>query len=517
MELFPVPSTPTHYTEFRRLPGATSESTKVLRKLLLENHEKWHIMFNDEGFHNHISHHLLALWSLGASAESLQKAYDAEIDEQRPIKISEDVVPITEDNFCDHLGEQRFYQPYLTFFESQITSLGPVETLVKFVFSPQFNSGNGKMLNRYHAGVLHPFIHVGYGLEFKLPGMVSEGLAMACVTQADPTDLLTSLTESSLGTASSFLTQALSSLSLLSTQQVPLTVPPSPHALDFLTKIDEDPSYDMERTPLMSREFFEKYENKIGGFVKEWFAPGSSEGGTLLKIIEKKAEELVWMNTVIYAAGYTNSAPTLDKFKADFFTMHLVTSSLFLSSHIQSMQSHHPHAVVALLQAYFATALSLYIVRRGGRPINLIHFYRNTEYVVRPGYNLRPEANVRSEANNTGSDNAKGTNNTGPDSDAKNVWTSIIESSLTKEDEHYPKLQRALMHYSVLYGLKTSGDIFGSLPDVEEGSNRQEGSESANGFGMLDGSTFWRAAALTQERVASVTGGDTNDYWDFGG
>lgn len=143
---------------------------------------------------------------------------------------------------------------------------------------------------------------------------------MACVTQADPTDLLTSLTESSLGTASSFLTQALSSLSLLSTQQVPLTVPPSPHALDFLTKIDEDPSYDMERTPLMSREFFEKYENKIGGFVKEWFAPGSSEGGTLLKIIEKKAEELVWMNTVIYAAGYTNSAPTLDKFKADFFT-----------------------------------------------------------------------------------------------------------------------------------------------------------------------------------------------------
>lgn len=125
MELFPVPSTPTHYTEFRRLPGATSESTKVLRKLLLENHEKWHIMFNDEGFHkyvcnhlglplrakrhgaSHISHHLLALWSLGASAESLQKAYDAEIDQQRPIKISEDVVPITEDNFCDHLGEQR--------------------------------------------------------------------------------------------------------------------------------------------------------------------------------------------------------------------------------------------------------------------------------------------------------------------------------------------------------------------------------------------------------------------------
>ena len=518
MDLFPVPSTPTHYTEFRRLPGATSDSTKVLRKLLLENHEKWHIMFNDKGFHNHISHHLLALWSLGASAESIQKAYDAEIEDQRPINFGGKVDPITEENFCDHLGEQRYYQNYLNFFSSQISSHGPVETLVKFVFSPQFNSGNGKILNRYHAGLVHPFIHVGYGLEFKLPGMVSEGLAMACVTEVDPSgDLMPSLT-AGLGSSSGFLSQALSSLSLLGANQAPLTLPASPHALTFLTRIDEDPIYSMERTSAMSREFFEKYEPNIGKFVREWIGNSAKgcDGNTLLKLIEKKAEELVWMNVVIYVAGYTNSEEKLDKFKADFFTMHLVTSSLFLSSHVQNVRSH-PHASLALLQAYFATALSWYIARRGGRSINLTNFYRNTDYTVRPDYNL-PDISVHSD--NAGPDNAS-TNAAHSTSTKRpeNVWTSIIDSSIMKEDEHYPKLQRALMHYSVLHGLKTSEDIFGTMPmpDAEsKNADVAQGNKSGNPFQVLDGTVFWRAAAMTQEKVASVVGRKAAQYWDFG-
>ena len=31
------------------------------------------------------------------------------------------------------------------------------------------------MLARYHGGFLHPLIHIGYGTEFNLPGMVVEG------------------------------------------------------------------------------------------------------------------------------------------------------------------------------------------------------------------------------------------------------------------------------------------------------------------------------------------------------
>jgi hypothetical protein len=35
------------------------------------------------------------------------------------------------------------------------------------------------MLVRLFAGFLHPFIHIGYGIEFKQPALIAEGLALA--------------------------------------------------------------------------------------------------------------------------------------------------------------------------------------------------------------------------------------------------------------------------------------------------------------------------------------------------
>jgi hypothetical protein len=35
---------------------------------------------------------------------------------------------------------------------------------------------HSEMLNRLLAGLVHPFIHLAYGLEFGLPGQVAEGL-----------------------------------------------------------------------------------------------------------------------------------------------------------------------------------------------------------------------------------------------------------------------------------------------------------------------------------------------------
>jgi Questin oxidase-like len=38
-----------------------------------------------------------------------------------------------------------------------------------------------RMLARFISGILHPFIHAGYGAEFGLPGMMAEGLAQCAV------------------------------------------------------------------------------------------------------------------------------------------------------------------------------------------------------------------------------------------------------------------------------------------------------------------------------------------------
>lgn len=63
---------------------------------------------------------------------------------------------------------------------------GVKATLDKFVFHPSSNwtlsepeadkKKQPQMLNRLLSGVLHPLIHVGYGIEFGSPGMCAEGI-----------------------------------------------------------------------------------------------------------------------------------------------------------------------------------------------------------------------------------------------------------------------------------------------------------------------------------------------------
>lgn len=52
-----------------------------------------------------------------------------------------------------------------------------------FVFSPEYNfpekqsaaNSDPRMLDRLVAGLVHPMIHVGYGIEFGVKGMAAEG------------------------------------------------------------------------------------------------------------------------------------------------------------------------------------------------------------------------------------------------------------------------------------------------------------------------------------------------------
>ena len=48
--LFPVPSPPPFLCP-PRFPGITLEATNMLLEVLKENHERWHIFFNEKKFH----------------------------------------------------------------------------------------------------------------------------------------------------------------------------------------------------------------------------------------------------------------------------------------------------------------------------------------------------------------------------------------------------------------------------------------------------------------------------------
>lgn len=76
----------------------------------------------------------------------------------------------------------RYYSAYLKFFTTELLAKGAAAVLEEYIFSPKANielpapdQPPMQMLSRFLAGVIHPFIHTGYGAEFGQLGMLAEG------------------------------------------------------------------------------------------------------------------------------------------------------------------------------------------------------------------------------------------------------------------------------------------------------------------------------------------------------
>lgn len=74
----------------------------------------------------------------------------------------------------------RYYHAYLEFFTAEVKVKSFNTILEEYIFAPKVNfvEGDGKqpeMLTRFLAGLLHPLIHTGLGVEFNLPGTFAEG------------------------------------------------------------------------------------------------------------------------------------------------------------------------------------------------------------------------------------------------------------------------------------------------------------------------------------------------------
>ncbi|KAG6915263.1 hypothetical protein DXG01_012424 [Tephrocybe rancida] len=83
--------------------------------------------------------------------------------------------------------------------------------------------------------------------------------------------------------------------------------------------------------------------------------------------VERKVEELCWGNTVLFGVGGCVGKV----FNANFFTMHLVTSSLFLHSYIKYLT---PPSQARLLHVYLLVSLVWYIAH-GCPTLDIDHFY----------------------------------------------------------------------------------------------------------------------------------------------
>ncbi|KIN05463.1 hypothetical protein OIDMADRAFT_51270 [Oidiodendron maius Zn] len=164
------------------VPGISSESAETTNQLLQRNHEKHHIFFNYAGFHNHIAHHLLSLFALNATPTELRQGWDDNVSYQRSmVPLKQSVVTDMHDpkKYKRYLGSENYYHSFLVFFEQEIDQKGWQQVLNEYIFKGDERADD--MLVRMFGGILHPIIHLGFGVEFEQPAIIAEALAQAAV------------------------------------------------------------------------------------------------------------------------------------------------------------------------------------------------------------------------------------------------------------------------------------------------------------------------------------------------
>ncbi|OAV86961.1 hypothetical protein PTTG_06365 [Puccinia triticina 1-1 BBBD Race 1] len=443
------------------------QTAKLTGELLSDNHAKYHCFFNERRFHNHIVHHLLALYSLGADGKAIQASYDREVPSQKPIA-GVDNEKITVKNWTSFLGQAEYYKNYLNFFCEEIENKGAVEAIQEYIFG----NPDSQMLNRTFSGVLHPLIHWGYGLEFKLDGIVAEGLAITAVHGANLSNLKLSelLTEHAThgapkrhhgdgnqkGIEPSFDFRCEESHKIYK----PRT---GLSAFQILHKISQeadlvDPIFQTYDT----REQFSKAAEHPA--LVPWFNKWEIAADCDWKEILERTKELIWMVAVIYTTSYDQEK---GKFALNFFLMHLVTSSLFLPAILPHIDE---QLRPILLKAFFKTAICIWVGQ--GR-----YELRISECMKEPSFIMVPDSQSPGKADNP--------------------WFKVLASAAKHPDEHTTKIIRALSFNANTYGDSQPGYYSCDL----------KGSE------LLDSTLFLRASIMTLNKIYWSGEGAMDSKW----
>ncbi|KAG1763927.1 hypothetical protein EDD22DRAFT_471845 [Suillus occidentalis] len=483
--LFPAPSPPPTALCPQRWPGCNLESLNAMRHALIDNHTRYHIFWNDIKFHNHVTHRALAIYALGGSGPVIEAFYKQDIKVQRPA--FESPHPITTQNFADHLSDENYYEAYTTFFAKAIEEKGASATLDEFVFSERYNFQPGRdadsqpeMLCRFVDAVMHPLIHCGYGVEFGLKGMLAEGLSLAAMHGVHapgflPPSMFVTQPSDEIGAMmngfASLVLDGRSSATLLKASSGQDT-----HAFSILARVLKDPTLASKGPRHITGQYPDTLVARgyiIREHVQKWTVDLSKPGE-----IERKMEECIWTSSVIYALGGWRNG-----FTADFFLMHMVTSSIFLPSLIAYLS---PRAQALLLRAYLSSAVAWFVAR--GRPsLDFKSFFESMPTMPNP-------------TNSTAVSSVEGI----PAQDAQipNPFLPLIQSSIMHPSDHHPKIQRAFAHFSAIYGARPKGYFTGTELDGAE---------------ELDGSLFVRAAVLTANYMGWAREGEEARNWGLEG
>lgn len=285
------------------------DSVSKAEELLQKNHDEFHIFWRDVNGHNHMAHSLLTTFALGGGWQELQRAYDDSVPVQRAIpEVDYEVVEglSNDKRMFEVVGQLPQYTNVMTFFEQQIDQSSWVQVLHKYCFSRTELADT--ILARMYEGAYHPIIHLGLGVEFEQPSIIAEALAQAvthpwsgipeCLLQSD---VYASQAEHD--------TPSISLVELFKQARESDVIFRGPHWEDMGLKM----------------------KNGVLGRSKDAITKLAAQLRINPSDLERRAAESVNCSAFLAgAAQRSNKSP-----KIDFFHMHSVTSSIFVTVLLQ--------------------------------------------------------------------------------------------------------------------------------------------------------------------------------------
>ncbi|KAK8153908.1 hypothetical protein BKA80DRAFT_284375 [Phyllosticta citrichinensis] len=341
------------------------ELAELTTQLLCDNHTEFHVFINDKGFHNHIPHQLLTLYALSAPPSALTAAYKDNSTYQKPLKPAhaETTTALSQSKsasspsaassfpYTEHLGDGDYYQDYVVFFATQAVAKG-WPTVVRealFADTPQATD----LLARLFSGLVHPLLHLGFGVEFALEGVVVEGLAQAAVHDG--------------WTARVFrdCDAAAAAKKVIQTGRTGRRK----GFLELVRAVSADETIREAARSVgqysVGREMCDSVSERLADVAGEFVVWDTDED------VERRAKEVV--NAAVLLA--TTALQPHHIPKLDFFHMHLITSSISLLALLHSPAIDLPASTRARLLTLFArTALFVYATR-GAQPLSPARLY----------------------------------------------------------------------------------------------------------------------------------------------
>jgi hypothetical protein len=315
---------------------ASVAAANVTSELLQQNQKDHHVFYNDDGFHNHIAHHLLTIYALGADPTTLKNMYRRNAAYQRPaMKPRAAVVRDMSDPkvFEQALHKEDRYSDFLDFFKTEIEASSWPVVVNKYLFAGDARSDD--LLVRTFSGFLHPLIHLGFGVEFNQPSIVAEALSQSCVHDNWIAPL--------------FLESEKAATKLRDRGTPPKS------AMDLLKDIQRDeklkasthwPDPNKIRDGILARA-----PDRMVHHASQYYIQDASE-------LDKRTAEM--MHLVAYFTMAAQRPPK--SVKVDFFYMHCVNSGIFFSKLMQADWLS-PSNKMRLLEWKIRGDLALYVSR----------------------------------------------------------------------------------------------------------------------------------------------------------